>query len=218
MTWMRAAVRLARQAGRGDDEGFSLMETIVATSIFAIFMSCVMAAIIAMLTSTQKSTSLQDGTANLENVFQTLDHQVRYANGIQIPGQVGTSWYVEWQSQATDNAPQLCTQLKFDTAARTIQERTWQPVSPTTTLGGWKLLAINVAIDPTSGHSIPFVMTQASTVAPFLAHQQLQVYLADRPNGSTTARSTLSTTNANFTALNSTTHFISNICQEVARS
>lgn len=216
---MRTALRRFRAKPAGDD-GFSLIETLVASSIFGIFTSLVMLAVISMLTSTQKSQSLQEGAAGLENVFQKLDHQVRYANGIQKEQQIGGPsgpWFVEWQSQATSLAPQLCTQLKYDTTAHTLVERTWQPASPGTTTTGWKLLANNIVNDPTVS---PFAFTPTAVTSPsviYFAHQQLKVTLSDRPHGTSTSKSTLSQSVVSFTALNSSTKS-GNVCQEVAPS
>jgi len=218
MTWTRTALRRARESRQGDDEGFSLMETLVATSIFAVFMSLVMLAIISMMSSTQKSQSLTDGATNLENVFQKLDHQVRYANGIEPPGQVGGNWFVEWQSQPVTTSPQTCTELKYNTTAHTLLERSWQPLAPVITPTSWILLAPNIT-NPAA--TDPFTFQPSGPIVPggptVYAHQQLTVTLMDRPGGTNASTSTLSNSATTFTALNSSTK-TGNVCQEVARS
>ena len=59
----------------------------------------------------------------MENAFQKLDHQVRYADAITPVGNVGANWYVEWHTQAISTAPEMCTQLKWDATAKTLLER-----------------------------------------------------------------------------------------------
>lgn len=211
---IRAALQKARQRRKGDDSGFSLIETIVAMSIFAVFMGLVMSAIIAMMASTQKSTSLHDGTAALENVFQDLDHQVRYASGLNTPSSLPNgNWYVSWQSPATNMSPLVCTQLKWDKATSTLDSRTWVPGASPLVVTGWKILGSNIILDPTATQ--PFTLVNSNKTNN-LVHEQLTVRLAARPNGSRASRSTQSVINATFTALNSAAY--ANVCPEVAPS
>jgi hypothetical protein len=176
-----------------------------------------------MLNDTQKNQSLVDGQSTIENVFQKLDHQVRYANGIQNPGQVGGNWFVEWQAQPITTAPQTCTQLKFNPTADTLQERTWQPKASVITPTPWVQIARNIT-NPSG--TDPFYFTPAGSVytasgnvvfGSVINHQQLSVTLMSQPNGTATAKSTQSTSVVTFTALNSTST-TGNVCQEVARS
>lgn len=197
-----------RRLGEGDD-GFSLIETIVAMSIFAVFMSLVMAAILSMMNSTQKSQSLDDGARTVENVFQKLDHQVRYSdamNDVAVVG--GTRTYDEWHTQATSTSPEMCTQLKYDSAASTLSERTWSPTASPVTATPWQLLAGNVTVV-----SIKFTGL-AQTLRPNQQHQYLTIDIVVHPHGSSLARSEGSQTTATFTAVNSTKNS-GVVCQEV---
>ena len=213
---MRTTLRRMRKA-RQDDEGFSLIETIVAMSIFGVFTSLVMAAIIAMLTDTQKNQSLLDGQVTIENIFQKLDHSVRYANGVQQPGiGVGanaSNYYVEWQSQPVTTQPATCTQLKFNPTTDILQLRTWSPTATVITPTAWKQIGADI-----TNPGNPFQLTAANSkaVVPIL-HQQLQVTLMTQPHGTSSAKSTASVTEATFTALNSSSQTL-NVCQEVSRS
>ena len=220
---MRTALRLIRRS-HGDDEGFSLMETLVASSIFGVFTTLVMLAIISMLNDTAKNQSLVDGQATIENVFQKLDHQVRYANGIQAPGTgVGansTNYYVEWQAQPVSVQPATCTQLKFNPTLDTLQERTWQPKATVVSPTGWILLENNIT-NPAGVDPFFFISSGTSATNPqlgaIISHQQLQITLMSQPNGTKAKSSTASSSVATFTALNSTTT-TGNVCQEVSRS
>lgn len=214
MIGIRAALRRARHFRDSDDTGFSLIETLVAMSIFAVFMGLVMAAILSMLTSTQKTQSLDDGAAQLENAFQKLDHQVRYANGIDPEGQVGSNWFVEFQVQSTATSPQTCYQLKYNVATSQLLERSWQPAVSPVVATSWLQLARNIVNDPVA--QPPFHQLPTDT-AHGIGHQQLQVNLWSRPNGQTTKTSTKSQSQASFTGLNTNAN-TGLVCKEVARS
>lgn len=220
MSAIRRALAIAKEQRQSGDDGFSLMETIVAASIFAIFMSTVMAAVISMLTSTEKSQSLTDGSTQIENAFQKLDHQIRYADAINGPNTVpiAGSIYVEWHSQATSTAPPMCTQLRYNSNTHVLQERTWSPTATPVAATAWIQLAKNIVnnLDPTKPPvQAPFSYT--GLVKDQLAHQQLGLLLVTQPNGSGTSTSTISSTTASFTAVNSNTQS-GLVCQEVARS
>ena len=212
MTPTRSVLERLRSAQR-EDAGFSLMETLVAMVIFGIFMALAMGAIISMLTSTAKSQSLQGGSATLENVFQKLDHQVRYGNAISTPNTtpVNGSYFVEWMAQPLATSPQTCTQLKYNPAAGTLQERTWQPAATPVVATGWTLMANNVT---TVGSPFTFSPSDGTTYA----HQQLAIALSVQPGGKTAAKSTRSELTVSFSALNSTKNTSSLVCTEVARS
>jgi prepilin-type N-terminal cleavage/methylation domain-containing protein len=224
MTWMRTALRTAREDRTSEDAGFSLMETLVATSIFAVFMSLVMMAMVAMLSSTQKSTSLSDGAAAVENAFQKLDHQVRYSDAIHVEGKVGNNWFIEWHTPATSTSAALCQELKYDSTADKLLERSWAPAPAVSTPTSWLTLAVNIVNDPNVPAQNPFTFVPTSVQDPTdptklpLAHQQLKLYLIASPNGTVTARSAVSETQVSFTALNSSKTSSGVICQEVARS
>ncbi len=216
MTPTRSVLERLRSAQR-EDAGFSLMETLVAMVIFGIFMALAMGAIISMLTSTAKSQSLQDGSASLENVFQKLDHQVRYSNAISTPNTtlVNGSYFVEWMAQPLATSPQTCTQLRFNPAAGTLQERTWQPAATPVVATGWTLMAKNVT---TAGFLNPYPFAFSPSDGTTYAHQQLAITLATQPGAKATARSTRSELTVSFSALNSTKNTSSLVCTEVARS
>jgi prepilin-type N-terminal cleavage/methylation domain-containing protein len=223
MIRLRAGLRLLKQRRSDEDQGFSLIETMVAASIFGIFMTGVMLAVISMLQSTAKTQSLEDGQANLEKVFQKLDHQIRYADGIHWETQLGTNkWYVEWRSQATPLNPQLCTELRFDSTARTLAERSWQPLTPLTTTTQWAQLASNVSSANPSGPSFsPFIWQKSGPDQAGVQwdHEQVAIMLATQFGGTKTSRSVSSGQNSSFTALNSTANTnASLVCTEVAHS
>lgn len=231
MIGIRQDLVRARSRRDGREDGFSLIETIVAISIFAVFSGLVMSAIIAMLNSTAKTQSVDDGAAATENLFQSLDHEVRYADEISPnPGVVGGNWWVEWHNPSTPSTVAKCTQLEYVVASGILQERTWTPPAVVggapVNLTGWKLLASNLVNNYNASASPPIVPfayvgtssygTGANKVV-LNAHQQLALYFSVRPGGSTTKKTALTQTKESFTALNSTpTTGI--LCTEVPRS
>ena len=218
MTAIRGALR-RRLARRADgDAGFSLIESLIAMVIFSIFMGLATVAIISIMQSTQKTQNLTDSATEVENAFQTLDHQVRYSDIITQPNStvVNNSYYVEFHQQATSTSVETCYQLKYDLGAKTLLERSWKPKASPVSAASWKLLAHTL---PPPASPVPFVWTSAgnkNAAGEVLnAHQQLTVAVTVQSSfGKTGEGSTLS---ANFTALNSTT--TSGIaCQEVGRT
>jgi prepilin-type N-terminal cleavage/methylation domain-containing protein len=207
-------------SGRPTEQGFSLVETLVAATIFGVFSSMVMLAITAMLNSTAKTQSVQDGSIGVADAFQRLDHQVRYADAVNKVGQVGANWYVEWHDLATASAPETCYQLKYNAAAKTLQERSWAPKAAVVSASPWVVVVSNLVNDTTVAGQLPFVRTLPDGTT--TQKEQLTVNVLSRPNGGTTAKSAISTANTTFTALNSTmsTSFPTGSapCQEVGRT
>lgn len=216
MTGIRGAVRRLRDRRAQGDDGFSLIESLIAMVIFTIFMGIATGAIISIMRSTQKTQNLTNSATEVENAFQTLDHQVRYSDVITLPNAapVNNAYYVEFHQQATSTSVETCYQLKYDLTSKTLLERNWKPKASPVSATPWKLLAHTLA----PGNP-PFVQTGAgnkNAAGEVLnAHQQLAVSVTVQASfGKTSEGSALA---ANFTALNSTT--TSGIaCQEVGRT
>jgi prepilin-type N-terminal cleavage/methylation domain-containing protein len=217
MSLIRSALTVARKRRISEDDGFSLMETIVAMVIFSIFMSTAMAAIISIMNSTHKSQSLTDGAAQLENAFQRLDHQVRYADAVNQPGPGTNGTYVEWHTQATSTTPQTCAQLKYDPTAKTLSERTWLPGAAVVAATSWILVANNIVNTASQPPFAQIATKKVGGTTTLLAHQQLVLDLFSRPGGQIKKVTNQSEITTSFTALNSTTQS-GLVCQEVARS
>jgi prepilin-type N-terminal cleavage/methylation domain-containing protein len=218
--WWRCGVisRRLHGAGRPRDAGFTLMEMMVGMTLMGVFLTMFGGAITMMYDSANKSQSLNDTTAQLNQAFNRLDQSVRYASAITAPGKGAASdWYVEFQ---TSNTPTVvCTQLRINQASTQLQQRTWTVANAAASnVSAWLPLASNLVNgNAAAGASQPFAFIPASTTAPAAPYQGLQVLLQSQTGGGTTA--TISTSKSTFVALNTTaTTPITGICAEVARS
>jgi prepilin-type N-terminal cleavage/methylation domain-containing protein len=220
MKWWRFGVinRRLHGAGRSRDAGFTLMEMMVGMTLMGVFLTMFGGAITMMYDSANKSESLNNTTAQLNQAFNRLDQSVRYASAVTTPGKgAAGDWYVEFQ---TSNTPTVaCTQLRINQASGQLQQRTWTVANGTpSNVSAWLPLASNLVNgNAPAGVGQPFVFNAASTTAPAAPYQGLQIVLQAQTGSGQSA--TTSTSKSTFVALNTTaTTPITGICAEVARS
>ena len=152
-------MRWARTAER--DEGFSLIELLVAMLIFTIFSIMLGTTLIAFTRSTL--TAQQTGRTGEQMIvaFGTLDSQIRYAESVNFPGPGATTgnMYVEWLTRAESSPTRhdLCTQWRYVPAEGNIEYRRWDV--GTTTAPPW-ILGISNVIDTGQAH-YPFQLLPA---------------------------------------------------------
>lgn len=111
---------------RQDESGFTLVEMLVALTLFSVLLALFTSATTMMYQSVRRQQGLADDADGARRVLQLLDKQVRYANGINTPGTTadGSTW-VEWR-QGNHDQQQTCVQWRL-TAAGDMQFRTWAP-------------------------------------------------------------------------------------------
>jgi prepilin-type N-terminal cleavage/methylation domain-containing protein len=144
------------------DAGFTLIELMVAMLVFSIFLAILITSIVGL---TRSATKLQVAavSSNQElSVFSALDRQIRYADGINVPGTGAADTYIEFRvpSDSTASNVTTCIQWRYDPVAGTIASRTW----PDGNLGAytsWNFLLKNVAND--GGANYPFQFIPAPT-------------------------------------------------------
>ena len=151
-----------RQALRGTESGFTMIELMIALAIFSIFLTVVMASIISLTkASTKAQVTAKTSSAELA-MFSRLDHEIRYSDSINWPG-TGASgdYYIEFRTPAdsTTNLTTLCTQWMFNPTAQTISMRTWNDGSSAS--NSWQTLLTNVYADTTTP-GYPFALIPAS--------------------------------------------------------
>lgn len=206
---------VARLRGSRSDSGLSLLELVVGLTVMAIFMTMFTAAVSMMYNATSKTQALSDTTSQLSIAFNRLDRSVRYAAAIAPPGQSGGTWYVEWQTTYTGTA--VCTQVRLNTIAGQLQQRTWSldTSGNPTGLTGWQPLASGLSVtDPVTGKPVqPFSFTMSSASMPY---EQLEFHLVANSVGRTGV--TTSVSDVTFTAFNSRlTSSTTGICTEEGR-
>jgi prepilin-type N-terminal cleavage/methylation domain-containing protein len=215
-----------RSAGprrRPDDHGFTLIEVTVTMGIMSVVMVIFTTAILQVYRSVNATESLSTAQSQLQVAFQRFDRELRYASWIAQPGQVGTTWYVEYA--AAD--PTQCRQLRFETpttpaagvnARGVLQLIQWtrgtppaagargQTVASTLVTGG-----ADAPFERQLAGATPFADPSAAAIGENFAtdFQRLRVRLATQVGGKTTAVDTT------FTALNTSRDTpATNLCSE----
>lgn len=188
------------------DDGLSLIELVVAMSIFTIVLSIYFGALISMSHSTVRAQNSVDASDALRATFNTLDHQVRYATSINRPvkGASG-AWYVELE--ATDlpgGEKPMCYQWRLDPATNVLSTRTWRE-DGVSTVTAWHGVSWNVKSVTGAGVPVtPFVFEPAGAAK---LRQQLTVHLT--VDGSTTGK--IAEQSTTFIARNSSSKSPSNL-------
>ena len=153
-------LRTKHKGDATDEAGLSLIELVVAMSIFTIVLSIYFSALISMSHTTVRAQDSVNASDALRATFNVLDHQVRYATSINSPGQgVSGAWYVE--VEATDlpeGQPPQCNQWRLDPATNVLSYRTWDE-DGTSLATAWRGVSWNVK--SLSGGS-PFTFVPAS--------------------------------------------------------
>jgi prepilin-type N-terminal cleavage/methylation domain-containing protein len=189
------------------DAGFTLTELLVSMSILAIIIAIFVAA---MAQEYKDSVRTESVSAAADQSLQTMDrfdHSIRYAGAVNWPVEVGTNWYLEYQTTARKNGAQpLCTQWKFNSTADTIAYRTWVETGGTVTPTAFVTTSTNVVNNPTTQQ--PFTFYPAD---PTYTNQRVTLNLIIKNSQGNGA--TIQTT---FTALNTTTATVTNTDAQVA--
>ena len=131
-------------ADRGD-QGFTLIDIIVATSIMAVIMVIVTGGIIEVYSDVNKADGLSTARDQIGNSFRRLDKELRYATWVATPGQVGNRWYLEFAT--TTN----CQQLMYQNGVLT--KYVW--TLPSTTPASPQVIASDLA---QTGTTAPFTV------------------------------------------------------------
>jgi hypothetical protein len=127
------------------DQGFSLIDIIVATSIMAVIMVIVTGGIIEVYSDVNKADGLSTARDQIGNSFRRLDKELRYATWVATPGQVGNRWYLEFAT--TTN----CQQLMYQNGVLT--KYVW--TLPSTTPASPQVIASDLA---QTGTTAPFTV------------------------------------------------------------
>jgi len=114
--------------GTKREEGFSLMELVVAMGIFTIFIAIFLGAVVSLARGTSQARITAESTSGVLTVFQNLDRQIRYSDSINYPGVGATGYrYIEFRTPASSTVENVtkCTQWRFLPGKNRIESRTW---------------------------------------------------------------------------------------------
>ena len=190
------------------DEGLSLIELVVAMSIFTVVLSIYFGALISMSHTTVRAQDSVDASDALRATFNTLDHQARYATSINRPVQGSSlAWYVELEAtNLPDGEKPICYQWRLDPATKVLSTRTWTE-DGTSVVTAWHGVSWRVTSGNVNGAGAavsPFVFEPAGSSK---LRQQLTVHLT--VDGATTGR--LGEQSTTFIARNSSSKSPSNL-------
>ncbi|GAB3466645.1 hypothetical protein AB1207_18145 [Kineococcus endophyticus] len=198
-----------------DDQGITLVETLVAMMIFTACFAVFISGLMVMVRDTSRTQNVTDAANQMRKAFSTMDTQARYAESVNQPGVVGTSWYVEFRDPVVNAENPECTQWRYDVSAGTLSTRSWDSTVVVAT--PWTVLARGLSTDPgllTDSTRQPFTTTFAAYSQADNAdqtRQRITVRLSSpRPVGDGSSRTTAEQLTTTFTALNSDTDSDSN--------
>lgn len=156
----------ARRLGRREasDKGFTMVELMIALGIFSLFLTVVLSSIISITKASTKTQVTAQSASTELGVFQRLDHQIRYSDGINWPG-VGSpsgDMYIEFHTPASSTKVgiALCTQWRYDLLSRSLQSRSWNDVVGAVPPPTWETDLTNMPND--GGAAYPFMLKQAT--------------------------------------------------------
>jgi prepilin-type N-terminal cleavage/methylation domain-containing protein len=196
-----------------NDEGYTLIELMMAMLCMSILMSLVTGAIIQIYHAVNGVDALSAAQSQVDTTFVRLDKEIRYARGISDPAIVSGDPYVEYLLSV--DSVDTCVELRLHTATGELQRRQWTknvtPLTPT----GWQTLASSVTA------TTPFTVTPPDTNSlTGFRYQRLNLNIIS-VTGNGAAQSEASgragaqrQTNVTFTALNSTAIDNSATCTE----
>jgi prepilin-type N-terminal cleavage/methylation domain-containing protein len=164
-----------RRKVRGDS-GFTLIELLVAMSIFSVVLAVAMTGIVSVTGNLRKAQNQTDAMDQTMRTMSRLDKEVPYAAAITTPGQVGSDWYVEYETTLAGS--DTCDQWRVVAATDLVQHRSWNNGS--TPPSTWETVAKYIVNDPTT--QPPFVL-RTSVTDPTLMNQVLVVDLFAQRGG-----------------------------------
>ncbi|BCJ46062.1 hypothetical protein GCM10010168_50100 [Actinoplanes ianthinogenes] len=200
-------IRRLRSGRVREDSGTSLIEVTVALGVMTVVMAILTGGVIQFYRSANVAEETGITQTQVRLAFQTLDREVRYANGISAPttSAVNGAWYVEFSGVDPAGAT-VCRQLRLD-AGGVLQELTWTPGSPPVAGTRGRTLASGLVapggsvpppFDRQAAGSTPYASASATPAGAAFSpdFQRLRVRLTTR------AGSTTSVADVTFTALN----------------
>jgi prepilin-type N-terminal cleavage/methylation domain-containing protein len=160
-----------RFASEKRESGFTLVEMMIAALIFGIFVSILIVSIVGISRASTRAQVVARSTSSLLAVFQDFDHQIRYADSVNFPGNGASGMrYIEYRIPSSSSATgiTLCGQWRYNSTTGVLEYRQWQDVTgATASTWATKLTGIKYI----AGSNYPFQLIPASVTG--ASNQQL---------------------------------------------
>lgn len=190
---------------RRRDDGFTLAELIVATSLMGVVTAVTTVAIVQIYRSYNSIDAEIEAQTQVTAAFRTLDQEIRYARSISDPATIDGDFYVEYLVNLDD--VDTCVELRLRPSTSELQRRQWVKNAASLAPTSWTTLA------SLTTSAQPFTVTPADANAlDAFRYQRLRVFFTAKV-GSGEASSTR-VTDITFTALNATADDNSGTCTE----
>jgi prepilin-type N-terminal cleavage/methylation domain-containing protein len=188
-----------------DDDGYTLAELIVATTLMGVVTAVTTLAIVQIYRSYNSTDAEIEAQTQVTAAFRVLDQEIRYARSISDAAQVDGDYYVEYLVNLDD--VDTCVELRLRPSTSELQRRQWPKNAATLSPTAWTTLA------SLTTSAQPFTVTPADANAlDAFRYQRLRVHFTAAVGSGESASSRV--TDITFTALNATADDNSGTCTE----
>ncbi|GAA0812968.1 PulJ/GspJ family protein [Spirilliplanes yamanashiensis] len=177
----------ARRAG--GDEGTTMIELVVALTVFGAVSALVTAGVLQAHAAANRTEAVAAADTQVETAFRRIDKEIRYARWIRPPAQTPSSAWVEFLNSDPATGQPRCHRVVVDRAAGVLRTVAWQP-------GATPPAAQSLAGQLVDG-SDPFFTLEATGATDFA---RLRLRLTSRVGRNASAGTV--TSDVTFTALN----------------
>ncbi|WP_433791510.1 prepilin-type N-terminal cleavage/methylation domain-containing protein [Actinoplanes sp. CA-252034] len=190
---------------RRDDDGYTLAELIVATTLMGVVTAVTTAAVVQIYRSYNSTDAEIEAQTQITAAFRIMDGEIRYARSVSDPAVIDGDHYVEYLVNLDD--VDTCVQMRLHTPTGELQRRQWPKKAGALSLTGWTTLA-----SPASSEK-PFQVVPVDVNAlDGFRYQRLRVSFTSRVGSGESAAGRV--TDITFTALNATAEDNSDTCTE----
>jgi prepilin-type N-terminal cleavage/methylation domain-containing protein len=190
---------------RRDDDGYTLAELIVATTLMGVVTAVTTVAIVQIYRSYNVIDTEIEAQTQVTTAFRVLDQEIRYARSISDAAVIDGDHYVEYLVNLDD--VDTCVELRLSPSTNELQRRQWPKNIGALAPSSWTTLASH--IDSTQ----PFTVTPAdSNGLDAFRYQRLRVWFTATVGTGSSASSRV--TDITFTALNATADDNAGTCTE----
>jgi type II secretory pathway component PulJ len=147
------------------DDGVTLAELTVTTSIMSVVMAIFTTGVVQLFRAANNNEAAALTQSQLNTAFLRLDRNLRYASGIgPVHYDAAGNTFVEYLNTETATGSPECAQLELHKATKVLRRRVWPQTTPPA--GRWAVLANEVNVAKSS-----FTVLPVKTASPGLPTQ-----------------------------------------------